>query len=126
MAKKFADVEVYKPELQILAGEISITDKIRHILKNANIIMINIVEFNDLLKPALSGNFNDYFNPICDREILQTGNHGNIDDKPVYVSYEVAPGEYIIDEEEIKQIQNARSARLAASAQNPPKPFGRK
>ena len=106
MAKKFADVEVYRPELAILLDyDVSIADKIRFILRTANSIVININDFTDLLKFGAYINGNDWFEPITKREILQTGQYANIDNKPVYVGKMIAPEEYVDDENEIKEMK---------------------
>jgi hypothetical protein len=112
MSKKFADVEVYKPELQILANDVSLADKIRFILKTSNSIVINICEYTDLLKFCAFMNGNDWFEPITERKILQTGHYANIDNKPVYVDKMIAPEEYVDDENEIK-IKEMKAAYAA-------------
>jgi hypothetical protein len=105
MSKKFADVEVYKPELQILAGETSIMDKVRFILKTSNSILININEFTDLLKSTAFLPNTEWFNPISDRKVLITGHYADIDGKPVYINKMVPPGEYADSQDEIEKIK---------------------
>ena len=54
-------------------------------------VMISINEFVDLLKTDGDGSLPDWFQPITEREILQTGYYANIYDAKVFVSKTVAP-----------------------------------
>lgn len=93
--KRFAELNAYTPDQSIL-------DKLVFLSQNNTKIIINIVEFCDLLKSEGSEKL---FEPITDRETLRAGFYGTVNNMKIFCMMIVGPGEYChyYDTNELKE-----------------------